>query len=120
MNGNSISNHSNVPVSPGEVYVIGVSIRNDGTAPSGNVSLHLKIQSNPTPDSFDVVKSRDIIFDDPIQNDSFCVDTDSAYQVNVSISANEGDNILLWITIYEIGVPKKTFAFILQVQSAGT
>jgi hypothetical protein len=95
-----------------------VSIKNDGTAASGNVILHLKIQSNPTPGSFDVVKSADIILG-TIQNDSICIDTPSAYQVNVSSSANEGNNILLWITIYESAVPKKTFAFVLQVPPAG-
>jgi hypothetical protein len=118
VNGISILKNSTVWVSPEDECVIGVSIRNDGTAASGNVFLHLQIQSNPTPASFDIVKSANIILG-IIQNDSTCIDTESAYQVNVSSSANEGDYILLWITIYESAVPKKTFAFVLQVPPAG-
>jgi hypothetical protein len=112
VNGNPISNNSNVAVSPGEVYVIGVSFRNDGTAPSGNVVLHLQIDS-PDP-SFEIVNSDDIPLG-TIQNDSICVNTDPAYQVNVLSSAKEWDGIVLFIAIYENWVPKIGFGFIMQV-----
>jgi hypothetical protein len=115
VNGNSISNNSTVAVSPGDVCVIGVSIRNDGTAASGNVRLHLQIVSNSTPASFDIVKSDDIVLG-IIQNDSTCIDTPSAYQVNVSSSANAWDGIVLWISIYEGGAYKKTFSLCLSVR----
>jgi uncharacterized membrane protein len=119
VNGNPISNNSTVPVSPGDECVIGVSIRNDGTAPSGNVILHLATDFYPDPSFFEVVNADDINLG-TIQNNSTCIDTPSAYQVNVSNSADEYYYILLWITIYESAVPKKTFAFALQVPPAGT
>lgn len=95
--------------------MIGVSIKNDGTAPSGKVALSL--QSNVPSPSIEIVKSDDIILG-TIQNDSTCIDTPLAYQVNVSSSANEWDGVTLHIAIYENWIAKDSFTFILQVPPA--